>query len=181
MNSLRKLLNHLLGIFGVQVIRKRSRNFDAIYGDLYSRAAKEPKLVIDVGGHNGSSVERFRGIWPEVAIHTFEPNSELMQEMLEKFSKSVGIKFNKLGVSNFQGKSSFNIHSTSSGSSSILQVNKGNEFSLRRGISDSTVSTVEIEVTTMDSYLHENFIDCVDILKVDVQGYEYEVFQGAEN
>ncbi|ASY12567.1 methyltransferase [Candidatus Planktophila dulcis] len=181
MNSLGKAINGILGLLGIQVIRKRRRNFDAIYAEIFSRTTESPSLIIDVGGHNGSSIERYRKIWPAVKIHSFEPNSELMQEMLAKFSDLANIKLNRLGVSNFRGKSSFNIHSTSTGSSSILAVDRETEFSRRRGIADSTVSTVEIDVTTLDSYLNENALESVNILKVDVQGYEFEVIQGAQN
>ncbi len=179
MDKLKTFVNSILNFFGFQLIAKRNRNFDAIYLQIYSLLETSPSKILDVGGHNGSSIERFRRIWPTIAIHSFEPNPMLFEEMQSKFLGESSIELNKLGVSNHPGRLQFNIHSTSTGSSSILSVDQDTEFSRRRGIRESTVSTVEIEVTTLDTYLGTN--GSADVLKIDVQGYEFEVLQGAQN
>jgi FkbM family methyltransferase len=178
MGKISKLTNMLFSGFGIQVIQKRSRNFDAIYKDIYASLGKSPELILDVGAHNGSSIERYKKIWPKVGIHSFEPNSLLFEEMQDKFRGSTSVKLIKCGISNYSGMASFNIHTTSTGSSSVLDVDRGTNFSKRRGIEESNVQRVEIAVDTLDNYIESSGLQIIDLLKVDVQGLEFEVFQG---
>lgn len=46
--------------------------------------------------------------------------------------------------------------------------------------SQSDTKFIEVDVTTLDEFCKERRIDEIDCLKVDVEGFEYEVFQGAE-
>ena len=43
-----------------------------------------------------------------------------------------------------------------------------------------TINQVISEITTLDKYAKKNNINRIDILKIDTQGYEDKVLQGAE-
>jgi hypothetical protein len=51
---------------------------------------------------------------------------------------------------------------------------KGDPSGSRRG-------TEEVEVETVDAFCESNDIESIDLLKMDVQGWEMEVIHGAEN
>ena len=44
-----------------------------------------------------------------------------------------------------------------------------------------TIETFNTKVITFDNYVKNNRIDKIDILKIDTQGYEDQVLEGAEN
>ena len=43
-----------------------------------------------------------------------------------------------------------------------------------------TIGTVDVEMTTLDNFVDENNIKKIDILKMDVQGAEFMVLNGAK-
>ena len=42
------------------------------------------------------------------------------------------------------------------------------------------IATVEVDVTSVDEYCHQNSVERVDILKLDLQGYDYLALLGAK-
>ncbi len=55
-----------------------------------------------------------------------------------------------------------------------------NMNSLRHPAIDHPVKQVIVETTTLDEYLNRNHIDKVDLVKIDAEGGEVEIFHGAE-
>ena len=39
----------------------------------------------------------------------------------------------------------------------------------------------DMHITTIDNFCTKNHIKCIDFVKMDVQGYEYNILQGASN
>ena len=128
-------------------------------------------LVIDVGGHIGDSVALFKETFPSCIIHSFEPSPESFQKLRRNSaSYSQVFRWNyALGAT--IGKKTL-LQNESSGMSSFLQLGEFGWGSIEK---ESTV-----DVTTLDSFLAENGIEQVDIMKSDTQGYELEVLKGAE-
>jgi FkbM family methyltransferase len=57
----------------------------------------------------------------------------------------------------------------------------GGYSSLRRPPVEEAMQPVQVDVTTLDNYLREHSIGDVDLMKVDVEGGEFDVFKGAGN
>lgn len=128
-------------------------------------------LIIDVGGHIGDSISLFKQAFPSSIIHSFEPSPESFQKLGENTASQCQIFRWNYALGATTGKKTL-LQNESSGMSSFLQLG---EFGWGRIEKESTV-----EVTTLDSFLAENGIEQVDILKSDTQGYELEVLKGAE-
>lgn len=57
----------------------------------------------------------------------------------------------------------------------------GGYSSLRRPPIEEAMQAVHVNTTTLDNYLREHSVGDVDLVKVDVEGGEFDVFKGAEN
>jgi len=71
----------------------------------------------------------------------------------------------------------FNEHPTSTGSSSLAQFQTNSYFAVRRNLEEN-VNRYSVECVSLDSFTIDHNIDRINLLKIDVQGYEAEVFQG---
>jgi FkbM family methyltransferase len=139
----------------------------------------QPSVIFDIGAHNGSSIIRFSNLFNSCAIYSFEPNVEMFKKLEAEFSDSKVNLFNK-GLDEKPGNSRFNIHKTSTGSSSILQFKNDTKFSKKRNLYNNT-EIVKIETTTLDLFTKKHEISKIDILKIDTQGTELEVLKGSRS
>jgi FkbM family methyltransferase len=180
--AISSLLNSLIRVFGIEVVRRRDRNFDVILSELFDRIGF-PQLVIDVGAHNGSSINRFKKLFNQSTfIHSFEANPNLAEYLVAQFGNDKKIEIYLNAVSNVDRQPlTFNLHNTSTGSSSLLKVNQNRRFARRRNVSDATISPITVLSITLDSHVNESGFKHVNLLKIDTQGTELEVLKGASN
>jgi FkbM family methyltransferase len=128
-------------------------------------------LIIDIGANVGQSVQRFRKTFPTATIHSFEPGRETFAQLSRNVATDKRVFAWNYAVGASPGNQTF-LENTNSDMSSFLSPSTTSWGEVKR---ESVV-----EVTTVDHFLEENRISRVDILKSDTQGYELEVFKGAE-
>ena len=182
MASIPAMINKLIANLRIEVIRHWDRNFDAILSEIFGTLSP-PRVIFDVGAHNGSSILRFRKLFGQsAAIHSFEANPNLVKNLLADFGHGQNVKVCDRAVSDVDKELvNFNVHDTSTGSSSLLEVNQDRKFSKRRNISSSTISRTTVETITLDSYTLANNVQSINLLKIDTQGNELGVLRGAKS
>jgi FkbM family methyltransferase len=133
-------------------------------------AGKDP-LILDIGANVGQSVGRFRKTFPTAIIHSFEPGPETFKTLSQNVATDERVSVWNCAVGASTGKETF-------------QENTNPDMSSFKSLSTTGWGEVSrqslVEVTTVDAFLESNRIAHVDILKSDTQGYELEVFKGAE-
>ena len=82
-------------------------------------------------------------------------------------------------MSNYCGKSSFHSNKFAPTNSLLATHLKGSETWETDRL--DTQEIISIDIITLDSFIEEHSIQNIDLLKLDVQGVEYQVLQGAEN
>ncbi len=128
-------------------------------------------LILDVGANLGQSVDRFKEAFPSSVIHSFEPSPETFQKLSRNIAGQKGVQPWNCAVGASVGKQVF-AENTNADMSSFLELSTTGWGEVAK---ESTV-----EVTTIDRFLEDQGIAYVDVLKSDTQGYELEVFKGAE-
>jgi FkbM family methyltransferase len=130
-------------------------------------------LIFDVGAHSGLFSRFAKMACPKAKVIAFEPNNELLMTL--QANQLPGTQIEQCAVGGVSGELELFFAPASTQSSSALL--KAVEPFLRGGgISQKTVPMVSI-----DMYCKNNNISKIDVLKVDVQGYEREVLAGGQN
>ena len=133
-------------------------------------ADRQP-VILDVGANTGQSVKRFRRAFPSSVIHSFEPSRRIFAQLKANIADKGAVFAWNVALGAAVGRQTF-LENTHSDMSSFLELSRNGWGKIEE---KSTVN-----VWTVDSFLEEQKIAFVDILKSDTQGYEFEVFKGAE-
>ena len=136
--------------------------------------------VIDIGGHHGelyTAMKRYN--IPFISYHIFEPFEESFDQINLIDDQSL-IKYN-IGVSNSKGESKLKISNweTSNSLSENIDVeSKRNKLKKTLYKEEQYVVTQNIKIDTLDNLFTNSELENI-FLKVDVEGHELEVIQGA--
>lgn len=126
-------------------------------------------VILDCGSNVGISVIFFKWIFPESIIYAFEPNKETF-DLLKKNILTNGIRdvflFN-VAVSDKNGVVDFFIDKKEQGSLFM-------SMNAERGVLEKTTSVSSI---SLSSFVEENSIKSIDLLKMDIEGQEGFVIQ----
>lgn len=123
--------------------------------------------IIDLGAHIGLATLYFASLFPDARILSVEPapeNFKLLKKNCET-NKIDATLINKC-INSDKGFKKFYLSSVCSTWHSLLGVSAQQELQ----------HSIEVEMITIDDLLEENRIEEVDILKVDIEGAEGNLF-----
>lgn len=130
---------------------------------------KQKRSVIDVGAHIGISVNHWASNFNYV--YAFEPLQDHYDCLLRNTSKLENLKTFCFAAGNFDGTTQGAYRSLkNSGSFQMLDENY-----TQPKAENKVRKLVDIYVRKLDSFT----FDHVDLIKIDVEGWEYEVIEGA--
>jgi FkbM family methyltransferase len=147
------------------------RWFLSLEKDLTRIGLSKPTVVFDVGAHLGQTSLHFRKCFPSASIHSFEPVFENFKELQSNTRHKKKIHTNYLAL----GASKDTVKMAKGSSNQTHQVDCNNGKSLKNE------STPSVRMETIDSYMLQHQIPQIDLLKIDVEGYELEVLRGANH
>jgi len=143
-----------------------------------SKILSEGNVVFDVGANVGMySVWMSRCVGEHGCVYVFEPIRQTYFDLLTTIgiNKCGNIKAFNMGFFNKNGKLTMNVFDKGySGWSTV-----GEPIMYFKGEVRRPVSKEVVEMTTLDNFVEREGIDTIDFLKVDVEGAEEFVFQGA--
>ena len=141
-------------------------------------------MIFDVGANRGQSIDYFKKIYPTSIIHSFEPVKEEYQKLIHNY-KSKSIFLNNEGVAD--SNKLLKLYTTKgTAHSSFLKISPNTPWLKKRArywntISKNFIIKVEkIKMITLDEYCKKKNISGIDILKIDTEGFEDRVLQGAK-
>lgn len=129
-------------------------------------------LIFDVGANVGQSIEKFRSEFPRSTIHSFEPSPTTFEKLKKHAIGFKDVHLWNCALGSSSGQMTF-FENTCSDMSSFLPPDKYSWGTIKQ--------ETLVEVNTVDKFCQEMDIQRIDILKADTQGFELEVFKGAEH
>ena len=177
MDFLKNLINLFLKKFNFKLIRVVDQ-FSNSYRLVLSFKEKEIDYILDVGANEGQFVKELRFYGYEGNIISFEPILDAHKRLLQNSLKDDKWEIYKpIALGNKNRESVINI-SKNSVSSSIFEMKKEHLENAPNSmyVSKQSINEIRLEEIFFDLDLKEKNL----FLKIDTQGYEYEVLKGAE-
>jgi FkbM family methyltransferase len=138
---------------------------------------KDNMTIIDAGAHDGTYAEYIFNLNPSVSIHCFEPTVSAFAELKARLANEIktgNLIANNSGLSTEIGEAELFIYNELDQRNS-LHLNPSHEYD------SSLLHKEKIKLTTLDDYIERNKISRIDFLKIDVEGHETKVIEGASS
>jgi FkbM family methyltransferase len=135
---------------------------------------RDEVTVFDVGGYGGEYARAVRAAFgPRARVHTFEPNPVMYSSLLERVAGDGGITCHQLALGKEPGSARLFVDRVGSSRASLVE----ETFNV---IQRPATESFEVTVATVDDVAAAQSIDRIDVIKVDVEGHELSVLQGAK-
>ena len=179
-----KLLKNIFSFLGYDIKKINKETSNINFDDLLKDKIPNNPVILDVGGNKGQSIERFIKIFDNPTIHSFEPIKKEYDYMIKKFKGKNNIILNNFAIGEKKCIKEFNV-TAKTGNSSFNNIQKDTKWLKARSkeynISEENyiVKKEKISIETLDDYIKKQILKKIDLLKIDTQGYEDKVLEGA--
>ena len=150
------------------------------------------KILIDIGAHKGESIKLFSKNFIIKKIISFEAspiNFEFLKKKIDENKQGYNnteIVLENIALGAENKIIEFNQFNESS-SSTIKDIDKESKYYKRKFRlinflnNKETFQKIKIKVSKLKDYIEKNNIKKIDFMKIDTEGYEFEILLGLEN
>ena len=129
-------------------------------------------IFLDIGANTGQTVKDMKEVFKDATIHAFEPSPSTFEILKKNTSSFKNIQYWNCGIGSSNKVLIFNEYALSN-MSSFFELQNVNPSDLK--------NQIKVKVTSVDQFIVDNQIQMIDVLKIDTEGFELEVFKGSIN
>lgn len=136
--------------------------------EIFSRLSLSSNTVFDIGSYTGVYALVAAKSNKNLKIRAFEPNPDLFSALEKnlKLNRVGNVKAEQMALDKEPGEAYLYLnHDIHTSIGSLVQ-------------SSSAGKKILVNKTTLDIYCENNSINCIDLMKIDVEGYETNILQG---
>lgn len=169
------IIDKILGFLDKHIHKKRIINF---------LEDQSIKTVIDIGAHKGEFIKSVLNISSVINIEGFEPQKNIFEVLKKTFSTNKYIKLNNLAIADKAGKQIMKINKLSD-TSTLNEIDSDSLYFKFKSFllyeKNSIISEQEVLTTTIDLFFQNIKFSEKTLMKIDTEGYEYNVLMGSKN
>jgi FkbM family methyltransferase len=174
---MKKIVKKILSIFGLTIAKKTTSTNDKDYllFNFYQtlKAFKfEPKHIVDVGANHGTWTREALNYFPDAYYTLVEPQHWLKDSLTDILESNKKVTFHAFGAGETEGSFQFTIHDRDDSCSFKYTEEEANAKGFKQLI---------LPVVTLNKLLSESQLPVPDIIKIDAEGLDIQVLNGASN
>lgn len=166
MSNLKGLIRSTLWALHLDVTR--NLKYDRLTWKVMKKILHSKSNCIDIGCHKGELLEWMLRLSPSGNHLAFEPIPELKKQLDLQFENK-GVEIHEVALSKDSGTALFQLVKNAPAYSGFKQ--------RTYAIADPEIEELSVQKRTLDSFLSPT--RKIDLIKLDVEGAEYEVLEGA--
>ncbi len=150
--------------------RENLKYWESSSREIFSTLSLTSECAVDIGSYTGVYTLVAGKTNKKIKTISFEPNPDLYAALAKnvKINRLRNFKLEQLALDNENG-------------SAILYLNHDQHTSIGSLIKSSTAGKqVSVKKITLDAYCQENKVDFIDLMKIDVEGYETNILEGSK-
>lgn len=129
-----------------------------------------PETIYDIGANKGAWTEECLKYFPSSNYYLFEPQISLKKDINLRFKNFKNVQLFSVGVGNVNDQLNFTIHDRDDSCSFSFSEQEAKD----RGFEQ-----IKIPIVKLESFVKENDLKKPSILKIDAEGLDLEVLEGA--
>jgi FkbM family methyltransferase len=173
-----KIINHGALIENELYWKGLFNTWEADTGWLWKKLAKDAAVILDIGANTGVYSLVAKTLNPSARVIAFEPSRNIFNKLKDNVRlNEYDIDCHQVALSNLDGHQTFydvNEENPTSASLSPEQLKNAEDY---------TGEIVEYDVITqqLDTFIKQNELENIDLIKLDVEQHEPEVIEGFSN
>lgn len=136
-----------------------------------------PAVIFDVGANKGQCLGEILRHFPRARVHSFEPFPEVFAQLAAFAKPYANVTTHQLALGEADGVREFHLNRASDTNSFLANAPGAAQYAPPGWV--EPMGTIQAPMRRLDTFCREQGITRIDVLKIDSQGYELKILEGA--